>query len=285
MGRLAIIAGDGALPRLLARHCAGAGMEHVVVTLDGAIPDWCPPERALAARYEKLGALFGDLAALGCDRAVFAGSTRRPQIDMTQFDHKTMQLMPRLLARLGKGDDALLREVAAIFEDEGMRVLGVHEVLPTLLADSGAMGRHVPSAADLDDIARAAELAAMLGSQDVGQGAVVAQGLCLGLETLQGTDAMLDFVARTAARLRPTPDGARGVLFKGPKPGQDRRMDLPAIGSATVEAALRAGLAGIAVAAGRTLLIERDALLERADAAGLFVYGLGPGGTTGATAP
>ncbi len=277
MSRLAIIAGEGFLPRLLSAHCAGEGEDHVVVTFADRPPDWCPPERHLAARYERLGALFDDLGARGCNRVVFAGAARRPQIDIGRFDEKTRLLMPRLMASLGKGDDALLREIAAVFEGEGLRVMGVHEVLPTLLADSGAMGRHVPAAGDLDDIRRAAELAAILGAHDVGQGAVVAQGLCLGLESLPGTDALLDFVARHAEGLRPDPGGARGVLFKGPKPGQDRRMDLPAIGPDTVSAAARAGLAGIAVAAGETLMIERDTLLAQADAAGLFVYGLESG--------
>ena len=111
-----------------------------------------------------------------------------------------------------------------------------------------------------------------LGAVDVGQGAVVAQGLCLGVEALPGTDAMLDFVAHTGATLRPDPKGARGLLYKAPKPGQDRRVDLPAIGPATVAQAAAAGLAGIAWAAGGVLLLDRAATIAAAQESGLFLW-------------
>ena len=102
----------------------------------------------------------------------------------------------------------------------------------------------------------------------------MAQGLCMGVESLQGTDRMLEFVAQTAAPLRPDPDGAKGVLFKGAKPAQDRRVDLPAIGPQTVKNARAAGLAGLALEAGGVLLIDGAAVVAAADEAGLFVFGL-----------
>ncbi|MBL3554656.1 LpxI family protein, partial [Rhodovulum sulfidophilum] len=120
--------------------------------------------------------------------------------------------------------------------------------------------------------ARAAAIVAALGASDLGQGAVVAQGLCLAVETLPGTDAMLAWVADVAGACRPDPKGAKGVLCKAPKPSQDRRVDLPAIGPATVEAAHRAGLAGIAVEAGGVLVLEPEETLARADALGLFLW-------------
>jgi DUF1009 family protein len=127
--------------------------------------------------------------------------------------------------------------------------------------------------ADRDDAARAAAIVAALGAADAGQGAVVAQGLCLGLETIQGTDAMLDFVARTGAGFRHDPAGARGVLLKAPKPGQDWRIDLPAVGPDTMRAAAAAGLAGVVVQAGGVLLLGRDETVAAADAAGIFLWG------------
>ena len=133
-----------------------------------------------------------------------------------------------------------------------------------------------PTAADIADADRAAKIVEGLGALDLGQGAVVAQGLCLAVETLPGTDAMLAFAALHDPALRPNPKGARGVLYKAPKPGQDRRIDLPAIGPETVAGAARAGLAGIAWEAGGVLLLDRDATVAAAAAAGLFLWSRAP---------
>ena len=133
-----------------------------------------------------------------------------------------------------------------------------------------------PTAADIADADRAAKIVEGLGALDLGQGAVVAQGLCLAVAALPGTDAMLAFAALHDPALRPNPKGARGVLYKAPKPGQDRRIDLPAIGPETVAGAARAGLAGIAWEAGGVLLLDRDATVAAAAAAGLFLWSRAP---------
>lgn len=128
-----------------------------------------------------------------------------------------------------------------------------------------------PTAADIADTDRAAAIVEGLGGLDLGQGAVVAQGLCIAVETLPGTGAMLDFVA-DHRDMRPRPNGPRGVFWKAPKPGQDRRIDLPTIGPDTVDQAARAGLAGIAWQAGGVILLEREDAVERARAAGVFLW-------------
>jgi DUF1009 family protein len=163
--------------------------------------------------------------------------------------------------------------IAGVFEAEGFAVRAPHEILPDLIAPAGTLGRVAPSARDRDDVRRAAEIVAALGAADVGQAAVVAQGICLGLESIQGTDALLDFVARTGAGFRPDPKGPRGVLFKAPKPSQDLRLDLPAIGPGTVERAAAAGLAGVAVQAGGVMILGYAATVAAADAGGLFIWG------------
>jgi DUF1009 family protein len=181
-----------------------------------------------------------------------------------------LRLAPRVIRGLAAGDDRTLRMVAGIFEAEGFAVRAPQEILTDLVAPAGVLTRAAPGETDRRDAARAAAIVAALGAVDVGQGAVVAGGICLGLESIQGTDAMLDFVARTAGPVRPK--GARGVLFKAPKPGQDRRMDLPAIGPGTVEGAARAGLAGVAVEAGGVMVLDLAATVAAADAAGLFLW-------------
>lgn len=272
-GALAIVAGRGDLPRMLAEECRRQGRPYHLVIFEGIRLDWVAGHPVIPAVYEKPGRLFAALRQAGCTEIVFAGGIRRPRLSLSRFDFKAVTLAPRLFRALASGDDAALRIVAGIFEDEGLKIVAAHQILADLIVGEGVLTRVAPSEADRRDAARAAEIAEALGRVDVGQGAVVAQGICLGLESIQGTDAMLDMVARSAADFRPDPDGARGVLLKAPKPGQDWRSDLPAIGPGTVEAAHRAGLAGVVVQAGGVLILGRGETIARADDLGLFIWG------------
>lgn len=260
MTRTAIIAGAGALPRLLAERLEAP----VVHALEGFAPD-IP---AAPFRLERLVPLMEHLLDEGVGQVVFAGAVRRPRFDPESFDARTATLVPRMAAAMGRGDDAALRELIAIFEDWGLKVVGAEAIRPDLLPGPGPLaGTPTPQAEA--DAARAAAILDVTGALDIGQGCVVAAGLCLAIETLPGTAAMLDFVARTRD------SGGGGVLFKAPKPGQDRRIDLPAIGPDTVAQAAAAGLSGIAVAAGGVLVLDRAATVAAAEDAGLALWARG----------
>lgn len=250
MGRLAIIAGSGALPGLLA-----ARNPAVIVRLAGVAADVAGPE-VIEARLERFGQMFDDLHAAGVTDLCLAGAMRRASFDADLLDARTAALLPRVMAAQGQGDDALLREIVAILEAEGFTVRGAHELRPDLVAPMGAI---VGTPCETRDAARARAVLAALGPLDVGQAAVAAKGQVLGIETLQGTDAMLRFVAQTAP-------GSRGVLVKRAKPGQDLRVDMPAIGPDTVALAASAGLAGIEVQAGHVLLLDPEAVRAAATA-------------------
>ncbi|PQO22774.1 DUF1009 domain-containing protein [Rhodobacteraceae bacterium WD3A24] len=266
---VAIIGGTGRLPGLLAAEMSAAGQPFVLAELDGA-PIEAEGER-LQFRLERLVPLFDRLHDLGVERVVLAGAVRRPRLEPEAFDPRTAALVPQILDAMQGGDDGTLRAIIALFEEAGFEVTGADGIAPVLLPEAGVLGRVAPSEADGADAARAAEIVTALGAVDVGQGAVVAQGLCLAVEALPGTDRMLAALA-AEGDLRPDPAGARGVLYKAPKPGQDRRVDLPALGPQTVRAAARAGLAGVAFEAGGVLLIEREAALRAADDHGLFLW-------------
>lgn len=261
--QIAIIAGTGALPAAVSKALGGAMLfapEGLVTSL--------PAE---PFRFERLIPFLDSLVDRGFTGVVLAGAMRRPRLDPALFDPATAQMVPRLIGAMQAGDDATLRAVIEIIEEAGLKVHGLDEVAPDLLPQAGVLGAHSPSEADQRDIARAAQIVEALGLVDVGQGAVVAQGLCLAIEAIAGTDVMLAQVARDSAALRPDPNGAKGVLFKAPKPGQDRRVDLPALGLQTVTNAADAGLAGIAFAAGSIVLLEREAMIAEADRLGLFI--------------
>jgi len=265
MSRTAIIAGQGALPAALA-----AGLDRpVVCALEGFAPTGIAVDQAF--RIERLVPFLRGLEAAGVGRVVFAGAVRRPRLDPGLFDPETAQLVPRLLSALQGGDDATLRAVIALFEEFGFAVAGVAEVAPALLPGPGVLAGRLTEP-DRADAARAAEIVAALGAVDVGQGAVVVQGLCLGVEALPGTDALLRGVAALPADLRPEAARGRGVFYKAPKPGQDRRIDLPTLGPATVDLAAAAGLGGIAFAAGGVICLDLPAMQARALARGVFLW-------------
>lgn len=270
---LAIVAGHGVLPRLLAEDCVRCGRPYRVVVFEGISLDWTPMHPVLAAEFEKPGRLFADLRSAGCRSVTFAGAMHRPVLNPLRFDFKMLRLAPKLTVGLRAGDDTTLRLLAEIFEAEGISLLAPQAILSNLMMPEGVITRARPSDADRRDAERAAAIVTRLGAADVGQGAVVAQGLCLGLESIQGTDAMLAFVERTARDLRPDPAGSRGVLYKCPKPEQDWRVDLPAIGPQTLRASAAAGLAGVAVQAHGVLLLDRAEAVAAADALGLFIWG------------
>jgi hypothetical protein len=265
-GRTAIIAGRGRLPRLLAEALEDAGEAPLIVAPAGFAPDDTGGRPVAEFRIERLAPFWDRLHEQGVARVVFAGAVQRPRLDPEMFDTRTAALVPRLVGAMQAGDDATLRAVIALFEEDGFTVAGVDDVAPALLPGAGVLGRVAPSEADAADAGRAARIVAALGAVDVGQGAVVARGLCLAVEALPGTDAMLAQVAGLGH-----PPGA-GVFFKAAKPGQDRRVDLPAIGPDTVARAAAAGLRGIAFQAGGVLLIDREDCIARADAAGLFLW-------------
>lgn len=268
----AIIAGKGALPEHLATALETAGASVALFQLHGFEMDNPRGRPVEAFVVERLALLFDRLHALGVTRVVFAGAVTRARLDPERIDQKTAALLPRILPALQQGDDATLRAVIALFEEEGFAVVGAGDIAPDLLPAAAVLTAAEPSGADRRDAARAAQIVAALGDADVGQGAVVAQGLCLAVETLPGTDAMLRWVADVAGACRPDPAGAKGVVFKAPKPGQERRVDLPAIGPGTVALAARSGLAGIVVEAGGVMILDRAAAVAEADACGLFLW-------------
>jgi len=271
MEKIGIIAGAGVLPRLVAEDCAKRGHDYIIVQFSGIDLAWLEGHPSLSAAFEKPGKLFKSLKKAGVATVTMGGAMGRPRLNPLRFDATGLRLAPVVMNAMKSGDNSTLKIVAALFEAEGFRVIGVHEAMPDLLASEGMPTKAQPSDEDRKDADRAAEIVSALGAVDVGQGAVVAQGLCLGLESLQGTDAMLRLVAENPARL-PDKKGSKGVLLKRPKPGQDMRLDMPAIGPDTFTAAAAAGLSGVVVQAGQTLVLGRAETVARADELGLFLW-------------
>lgn len=266
---LAIVAGAGELPQQLAATCLSTGRGYQVVRFNGIKLDWADEHPVIDAVFEKPNNLFKQLKKAGCKQVVFAGAMQRPKLNPLKFDFKLMKLAPTLLPALKGGDDGALSLIAQIFESEGIEVVPAHEIIPTLFSQSGILTKVKPSDQDKADIERGFAILDAMSVADVGQACVVGQGLCLGVETIQGSDALLQFVKGTKAQFVDKDDV--GVFIKAPKIGQDQRIDMPTIGVSTLTEVANAGLRGIAIAADGVQIVNQDECIKHADALGLFI--------------
>jgi Uncharacterized protein conserved in bacteria len=277
-GPLALICGGGSLPLAIADSVSARGRQVLLFPLQGiARPEDYAQRPHTWVRIAKFGTLARAARAAGCHEMVLIGSLVRPAFWQVRFDLTTLKLLPRIAAAFRGGDDYLLSSGARLIEEQGFRVLGAHEVAPEILVPKGALARVQPSEGERADIALGFDYLHATGPFDVGQAVVVAGRHVLAVEAAEGTDQMLERIAalRASGHIRASTVG--GVLVKAPKRGQDRRFDLPSIGPRTVEGAARAGLAGIAVVAGSTIVAEPERLIAAADRANIFVVGLPAG--------
>jgi UDP-2,3-diacylglucosamine hydrolase len=272
-GPLAILCGAGAFPLEVAGEARRAGREPFLVGIVGATDSAIEAYPHVWVRMGEVGKLFSALRTRAIAELVIIGAMTRPELVELRLDWGAVKRAAGLAQLFRRGDNGLLAGIAQIMEREGVRVVGAHEVAPRLLAPLGPIGARTASVEDETDIALGVGLLGALSTFDAGQGAIVAAGRVLAIEAAEGTDAMLARVSemRTNGRLRLA--GPAGILVKAPKRGQDLRLDMPAIGPKTVEGAVRAQLRGVAIAAGRVLVLERELCARKADAAGLFVAG------------
>jgi UDP-2,3-diacylglucosamine hydrolase len=269
-----LIAGGGVMPFAVADSLVGRGINPVLFALRGS----CDPAKVERFRHHwisvgQLGRALKLFRAENCRDLVFIGTLVRPALSEIRLDWATLRAIPRVIAAFRGGDDHLLSGVGRILERSGFRMVGIKDVAPDLLMPEGCLTRAVPDENAAADIARGRAVLHALSPFDIGQAAIVIDGHVVAVEDIEGTDGLLARVARLRAEGRIRAKTARGVLVKAPKSGQDLRFDLPTMGPRTVEGAAAAQLAGIAIVAGNTIVVEPQIMVETADAAGLFVIG------------
>jgi UDP-2,3-diacylglucosamine hydrolase len=269
---IGMIVGAGDMPQRAAAAAAAAGRRPFVVVLEGfGNPSDYAHYPHLICRLGAAGRMLEWLRAAGARELVLAGRVSRPSFLSLRPDAGAARLLPRIGMSAFGGDDSLLQAVLRVLREEGFEPLPAQAVLSDLLiAQPTRLTTVEPDEAARRDIARGVAVVRALGAVDVGQGCVVQQGLVLAVEAIEGTDAML----QRAGGLRR--EGPGGTLVKILKPGQDRRVDLPTIGEATVLAAAGAGLRGIAIEANGTIVVDRVATVAAAEAAGMFLVAIDP---------
>jgi DUF1009 family protein len=275
MKKLGLVAGG--LPVEIAEHCERSGRPLFVIRLKGFAGQDLAPYAGAEVGLAELGKCIKLLKQASCEAVCLAGQVARPDFTTLVPDLRGLKSLPGAVLAAGKGDDALLRFLVGEFEKEGFAVEGAHEVMEDLSLPAGLLGAHAPSEQARADAARALAVAREIGRLDVGQAAVVCRGLVLALEAQEGTAAMLQRVGDLPEAIRGRPGAPAGVLAKAPKPIQETRVDMPAIGLATIQSAARAGLAGIVGEAGGLLVLDREQVIAAADELGLFILGVEPG--------
>ncbi len=264
---IGILAGGGSLPREIAAHITARGERVHIVAIAGEADEDLAPFPVTTVGWGQVGGMVRALKEAGCSDLVIVGSVRRPDLSALRPDLGFLRNLPTILRIIAAGgDDSVLTRVVRFFEQKGFTVVAPANVAPELIVGKGPLGRIEADAAQEQDVTLGFSIVRALGPYDVGQAVIVADGRVVAIEGVEGTDGM---VARAAQQRQK----GSGILVKRPKPGQELRIDLPAIGPATISGATEAGLAGIAVLAGGVLAAERAELVRRADEAGLFIQG------------
>lgn len=272
---IGLIAAGGVMPFAVADSLTARGINPVLFAMKGA----CDPGRVERFHHHwisigQLGKATKLFRAENCRDLVFIGTLVRPALSEIRLDWGTLRVIGRVWAAFRGGDDHLLSGIGHILEQDGFRMVGIKDVAPELLMPEGCLTLKGPDEDAVADIAKGRDVLRALSPFDIGQATVVIDGHVVGVEDIEGTDGLLARVARLRAEGSIRARTARGVLVKAPKSGQDLRFDLPTMGPRTVEGATAAKLAGIAIVAGNTIVVEPQAMIEAADAAGLFVTGL-----------
>jgi UDP-2,3-diacylglucosamine hydrolase len=291
---IALIAGTGDLPGVIAARLVAAGDPPLICAMRGVTPDIPDHLPRLSFRLETLMTTLTLLRQMGVTRVCMLGAMQRPPIDPAAIDAATAPVIPRLAAALARGDDGTLREIVALFTEQGLTVIGAHQIAPELLPPAGVLTRIGPSEVDHLAAALGQATIALMGQADSGQACVIRDDKVVAREGPEGTDAMLarltsptaaqdsddiwpisfaaDLIGQAADWLSNTPTPVGGILFKAPKPGQERRVDLPVIGPGTAQAVVAAGLQGIIIEAEGVMVLDLAGVIRTLDAAGRFFW-------------
>lgn len=261
------------MPLAIAERCEAEGRPLFVIRLTSFADAQLTRYPGVDAGMAEIGRVLSALKTARCEAVCFAGTVSRPDFKALKPDLKGATLLPGIIAAATRGDDALLRKILSVFEAEGYAIEGADDILGGETLPAGALGRIQPNDGQLADLRKSLHVAEKAGELDIGQGAVVCDGLVLAVEAQEGTDAMLGRVAGLPGDLRGSSGALKGALGKAPKPIQDLRVDMPVMGVRTLELAAAAGLAGVGGFSGRLILIDRPSIIAAADRLGLYVWG------------
>ncbi len=266
---LGILAGGGMLPQKLLEACDEKGIVPFVVGFEGQTDPMVIQGRShLWTRLGAAGQIIKTLKSHDIQDLVFIGSIRRPTMAELRPDLKAAEFFAKSSWKVIGGDNGLAEALRDFLGREGFRIHGIHAIAQNLLAPDGVIGAVQPQTSDWQDIEKGIEASQKLGALDIGQAVIVQEGIVLAVEGAEGTDKLME---RTKMLMR---KGRGGILVKTCKPGQYRDFDLPTVGPQTILNAAECGLAGVAIHAGHSLLINPEEVAQIADKHKMFVIGI-----------
>ncbi len=269
--KLGIIAGGGTIPQMLINYVKSKQIPYFVLAIEGNA-DRASFDETVNHKWIRIGQAGTGFKLLKDEQVqdvVMIGTIHRPSFSELVPDLRTAAFFTKLGLR-ALGDDGILRALVKEIESENIKVIGVHEIMPDLLTKEGIFTKSKPDKQAISDIERGIDVNLKLGTLDVGQSVIVQQGLVLGVEGIEGTDELIKRCGNYRRK------GVGGVLVKLRKLNQDMRIDLPTIGTTTIENAHNAGLRGIAVQAGNALIVNEQEVIKLANKYKMFVIGINP---------
>ncbi len=271
--RIALISGSGELPKLIIRELTMNGIEPIVfspigikVNIPGSI------DNILFDLFDFEGLVY-ELKKRFIRYLVFAGKiTRKNIIDENLSTIKNFSSVMNYNINLSETDDILLRNIGIFFENQGFSILSLHEIIPDFFLKEGSITKRKPTKQDQYDIKKAIEFHKVMSKADIGQSLIVSNGLCIAIETLPGTDAMIEFVLNFKNTDKKNKNISEGILFKSLKVNQDPRFDFPVVGEKTLKNIRNAKINGLALFENRLILLNKEKLIKLADELDLFIF-------------
>jgi DUF1009 family protein len=267
--KLGIIAGSGKLPEHIIKECISSNREYFVLAIENET-NFKTLEQ-VAHKWISIGLIGEAIDTFKKEKVTeitFAGRIKRPNF----FSLKTDGLGLKLVGKITKGklfnDSSLFSIITNFFEGYGFKIVGAETLFADSVIKEGLLTNVKPTNDDYKDIELGKTALIQIANLDVGQALIIQNGLILGIEAVEGTDELI----KRCTHFKTFPQG--GVLVKIAKPNQDKRVDLPTIGKNTIEEAHKAGLSGIAVEALSTIILDREAVVQKANELGIFLIGI-----------
>ncbi|MEE2774178.1 MAG: UDP-2,3-diacylglucosamine diphosphatase LpxI [Pseudomonadota bacterium] len=271
---MALFIGGGDLPSLVVESLNKRGIPFILVCFDGTKINIPVAQRTvLNASFANIAQLFDDLKKMNIKKVAFCGYVTPPQIEFKKIDSNSHSILTKLTSKLEKGDSVLFDEVVHQFRKRCLQIINLFELIPTAFAKQGFLTKRRPSEADIRDTIRAEQLFSIISKADLGQSLVVEDGVCLGVETSPGTDALLGFILKIVRKKdNKLKLKTGGVLYKAPKSGQSMLIDIPVIGEKTVRNVKKSGLNGIVLKEQKVIILNKERTLKLANDLDIFIW-------------
>ncbi|MCE3255551.1 MAG: hypothetical protein K0R25_1045 [Rickettsiaceae bacterium] len=268
--KLAIIAGKGELPKMIIKKCQEQQRNFLVILIAGesSNADFLQFDHHIIG-FGEISKILNILKTNNVKELVFAGGVTKPSMAGMKVDAKGAILLSKILGNKFFGDDNLLSTIISFFEKEGFAIIGADKIIDDLVAKKGVLGNAKPDSEMLKDVAIGQNALQVMSSLDIGQAIAVQQKQIIGVEAIEGTDALIKRCADLGFK-----QGSKPVLVKMKKKNQNTKIDLPALGVDTIKNLAQCGFAGIAVQENYCLIINQKEVIKLADELGIFVIGV-----------